>query len=93
MTFITLPIDDFKKGTQVIRNKGIVREITFYHVVSVNRMLILIDDNFAELSGFKDRAKHLAFKGWLKYSHLELYIDPIAGILYTFKDVEAVCLN
>ncbi|KAF0195664.1 MAG: hypothetical protein FD166_2837 [Bacteroidetes bacterium] len=90
---IALPITDFKQSTELIGINGVFREIKTVYVVSINCLLVLVDDNYSQVEGYPNRAQLLTFKGWLKYSNLELYINPISGSLHTFRDIDPVCLN
>jgi len=86
---------DIVTSTEIHTNKkGITKALTVVTIAPNNIILILINDQFAQFGGYKDRETLLKLMNWQPfYIAMELYFDPVTGKIKTFQDTIPSTLN
>lgn len=85
----------FTDSTKIMTgSNGARRRITFTQIQTRGaNSLALVNDNLAQLSGFKDRTELLTRLGYQMYLSEEVYFNAKELKFYLLKDITPVCLS
>jgi len=88
-------LTDIRTYTEAQTNsKGQKRALTIVYIAPVGIKLILINDAYAQLKGYKDRETLIKCMNWAPvYITMELYINTVTGKVQTFQDTIPDYLN